>query len=168
MTHEHQPEISKISDCKAYKESLKLNYTVLKMQNDERQKAITEDMLERSRLEILELADNLEYDLVEDILDMIETLLAHEYNRRGNINQAIEFFGLEVNGYNELFINYIDNFALYNQEDDWAYSIDDVIDIIYSPSDQENHFHPGRQADLNMGCVACTSLILQDAFVYRI
>ena len=192
MIHEQQPEIPAISDCKAYRESLKLNCTILKMQNDERQKAIAEDMIKRSQLEILASANDLEQDLVENILDTIESLLgtdqddnpseestpysrnhsnkkihrllSEEYDRQDDINQAIEFFGLEINGYNKLFIDYIDNFALYNDEDDLDYSSTDIIDIIYSPSDQENHFHPNRQPDLNMGCVACSSLVLKDAF----
>ena len=193
MIHEQQPEIPVINDCRAYRETLKLNYTILKMQNDERQKAIAEDMIKRSQLEILALADDLEQDLVGNILDTIESLLgtdqndnpsaehtpfyisrynkkihrllSEEYNRQDDINQAIEFFGLEINGYNKLFIDYIDNFALYNNEGDLEdYSSTDIIDIIYSPSDQENHFHPNRQPDLNMGCVACSSLVLKDAF----
>ena len=192
MIHEQQPEIPAISDCKAYRESLKLNYTILKMQNDERQKAIAEDMIKRSQLEILALANDLEQDLVENILDTIESLLgtdqddnpseentpysrnhsnkkirrllSEEYDRQDDINQAVELFGLEINGYNKLFIDYIDNFALYNDEDDLDYSSANIIDLIYSPSDQENHFHPNRQPDLNMSCVACTSLVLKDAF----
>ncbi len=191
MTYESRstsPETNKYT----HQEYFKLAHETLRLQNDERQQAIGISMVEKTQREIMENTGDSEQELIGKLLDAVAILAGlgsvdnlsqdarycppnrlsksrvllfeYEQDRRDDLNQAIEMFGLELNSYNQLFIDYIDNFVIYDPSINWDITPDEIIDIIYTAFDQETHLHPTPQSEPNMGCPTCISSTLKKVF----
>ena len=191
MAYESRPASP---DAKRYthQEYFKLAHETLRFQNDEREEAIRMSMIEKTKLEVMENTGDSEQELIGGLLGVVAILAGmdsvddfsqdarycprnrlsksrfllfeYEQDRRDDLNQAVEMFGLELNGYNQLFIDYIDNFVIYNPDIGWDITPDEIIDIIYTDFDQETHLHPTNRSDPNIGCPVCICSTLKKAF----
>ena len=191
MTYEFSPPSPSLSQCKIDRELVALAFEELKLRNDARQKSITEQMVAKTKNQMWGNMNHLQEELLEELLEEIVWIaglephcqpieitpycsrisrptekfaqdLLKEDQLQTDINDAIETFGCDINSYNPLFIEYLENYSLYNSDCDTDVSMDVVLTWIYGSDARETHLHPNGSSDI--GCPACTCQILMQAF----
>ena len=190
MTHEPSPPSLNLSRCKINREYVALAYEILKSENDARQKSIADGMIDTTRHEISKILNRLQRMLLEELLEDVAIMAGwslcdkyeaatpsrpgvkptgvssqiyqRELDRQKSINNAVETFGRNINSYNPVFTEYLDNYALYSPHYDTVTSMDEILTIVYGPNARETHLHPKSPSDI--GCPACTCQTLMQAF----
>ena len=183
MKYEYPPPSSDLNACRVEREYFTLASRSLKADNDTRQKRIDRAMIGETRDRLSKTMNLVQRILLEEMLEEIATIAGvqpdnhyktpaarcprarpegvsylrsycEEWERQQDINDAIITFGRNINGYNPLFIDYLENCAVYDPDfcaDDSVYTI---LSAVYGQNARETHLHPEGYSDI--GCQACT------------
>ena len=169
MTREPSFLSLNFNKCKIDREYAVLAHGELKLENDDRQKRIASRMITKTRGGRRSDMNHLQKILLEEMLETVVTTAGldlcpqhtdfalhcprarpsrsyiraycEELDRRVNINDAVEIFGREINGYNPLFVEYLENYALYNSHREADISFDAILTMVYGSEARETHLH---------------------------
>ena len=144
---------------------------LLKAENDSRQDQV-EMLCERTHNFFLNRLDPLlpERLVLEQRLENIRRLthqqtpstqvadLKSEHVRRQNLNHIMEGFGQLINRYDPAFINYVENFSLYNPQTRLGFTDNAVIDYIFATEKQARHCDHSSISGETPICAACELL----------
>ena len=146
-------------------------FFLLKAENDSR-KNLMEEMCRRAQRSFLGRLDPLLPErlvLEQRLADILQIArqqvskpqtagLKSERARRQNLNRIIEAFGLQINRYDPAFIDYVENFGLYNPQVRLGINNNEAIDCIFTAEKQAAHCDHTSISGKTPICPACELL----------